>query len=218
VNVFQQAGAATSLFSPAGRSAERMRGDEGASRHKLYDWESMATPPSSDPSGRLLPVGEKRGGCRSAGALFRSFLLLSALLAPLPAFAVNPDEVLSNPVLEQRARNLSAQLRCMVCQNQSIDDSNAELARDLRVLVRERLTNGDTDDQVIDYVVSRYGEFVLLKPRLSAKTMILWATPVLLLLVGGVAILVFVRTRPSQRAVAALSAEEQARIEELLKK
>ncbi|WP_037088784.1 cytochrome c-type biogenesis protein [Rhizobium sp. CF080] len=144
--------------------------------------------------------------------------MILALLAPLPAFAVNPDEVLSNPVLEQRARNLSAQLRCMVCQNQSIDDSNAELARDLRVLVRERLTNGDTDDQVIDYVVSRYGEFVLLKPRLGAKTVILWATPVLLLLVGAIAILVFVRTRPSQRAVAALSAEEQARIEELLKK
>ncbi|MDR6815246.1 cytochrome c-type biogenesis protein CcmH [Neorhizobium sp. 2083] len=145
-------------------------------------------------------------------------LALFIFLAPLPAFAVNPDEVLSNPVLEQRARNLSAQLRCMVCQNQSIDDSNAELARDLRVLVRERLTNGDTDDQVVDYVVSRYGEFVLLKPRLSAKTVILWATPVLLLLVGAIAILVFVRTRPSQRAVAALTAEEQARIEELLKK
>ncbi|MCQ1850040.1 cytochrome c-type biogenesis protein [Neorhizobium galegae] len=144
--------------------------------------------------------------------------MILALLAPLPAFAVNPDEVLSNPVLEQRARNLSAQLRCMVCQNQSIDDSNAELARDLRVLVRERLTNGDTDGQVIDYVVSRYGEFVLLKPRLSAKTIILWAMPVLLLLVGAIAILVFVRTRPSQRAVAALSPEEQARIEELLKK
>nr|WP_037081177.1 cytochrome c-type biogenesis protein [Neorhizobium vignae] len=145
-------------------------------------------------------------------------MLLLVLLAPLPAFAVNPDEVLSNPALEQRARNLSAQLRCMVCQNQSIDDSNAELARDLRVLVRERLTNGDTDDQVIDYVVSRYGEFVLLKPRFSARTVILWATPVLLLLVGAIAILVFVRTRPSQRAVAALTAEEQARIEELLKK
>ncbi|WP_038593042.1 cytochrome c-type biogenesis protein [Neorhizobium galegae] len=144
--------------------------------------------------------------------------MILALLAPLPAFAVNPDEVLTNPVLEQRARNLSAQLRCMVCQNQSIDDSNAELARDLRVLVRERLTNGDTDGQVIDYVVSRYGEFVLLKPRLSAKTIILWAMPVLLLLVGAIAILIFVRTRPSQRAVAALSAEEQARIEELLKK
>jgi cytochrome c-type biogenesis protein CcmH len=144
--------------------------------------------------------------------------MILALLAPLPAFAVNPDEVLSNPVLEQRARNLSAQLRCMVCQNQSIDDSNAELARDLRVLVRERLTNGDTDEQVIDYVVSRYGEFVLLKPRLGAKTVILWATPILLLLVGGVAILVFVRTRPSQRTVAALTVEEQARIEELLKR
>ncbi|WP_310214674.1 cytochrome c-type biogenesis protein [Neorhizobium sp. 2083] len=150
--------------------------------------------------------------------LAKILLALFIFLAPLPAFAVNPDEVLSNPVLEQRARNLSAQLRCMVCQNQSIDDSNAELARDLRVLVRERLTNGDTDDQVVDYVVSRYGEFVLLKPRLSAKTVILWATPVLLLLVGAIAILVFVRTRPSQRAVAALTAEEQARIEELLKK
>ncbi len=86
------------------------------------------------------------------------------------------------------------------------------------MLVRERLTDGDTDGQVIDYVVSRYGEFVLLKPRLSAKTIILWATPILLLLVGVAAILVFIRTRPSQRAVAALSAEEQARIEELLKK
>ena len=157
-------------------------------------------------------------GRQARRGLFSFLLLFLVFLAPLPAFAVNPDEVLSNPVLEQRARNLSAQLRCMVCQNQSIDDSNAELARDLRVLVRERLANGDTDDQVIDYVVSRYGEFVLLKPRLSAKTMVLWATPVLLLLVGGVAILVFVRTRPSQRAVAALSAEEQARIEELLKK
>ena len=126
--------------------------------------------------------------------------------------------MLSNPVLEQRARNLSAQLRCMVCQNQSIDDSNAELARDLRVLVRERLTNGDTDQQVIDYVVSRYGEFVLLKPRFSVKTAILWATPILLLLIGATAIFVFIRTRPSARAVAVLSAEEQARIDELLKK
>ncbi|WP_418936479.1 cytochrome c-type biogenesis protein [Neorhizobium galegae] len=155
---------------------------------------------------------------RAEGVFWVVLAMILALLAPLPAFAVNPDEVLSNPVLEQRARNLSAQLRCMVCQNQSIDDSNAELARDLRVLVRERLTNGDADDQVIDYVVSRYGEFVLLKPRFSAKTMILWATPVLLLLVGGVAILVFVRTRPSQRSVASLTAEEQARIEELLNK
>jgi cytochrome c-type biogenesis protein CcmH len=139
-------------------------------------------------------------------------------LSSLPALAVNPDEVLRDPVLEQRARNLSAQLRCMVCQNQSIDDSNAELARDLRVLVRERLSNGDTDREVIDYVVSRYGEFVLLNPRMSAKTIVLWATPVLLLLGGGAAIFVFVRTRPRQRAVAALTPEEQARLDELLDK
>jgi cytochrome c-type biogenesis protein CcmH len=146
--------------------------------------------------------------------LIAIFLVFSAL----PALAVNPDEVLSDPALEQRARNLSAQLRCMVCQNQSIDDSSAELARDLRVLVRERLVNGDSDSQVIDYVVSRYGEFVLLKPRFSAKTMILWAAPILLLVIGGIAIFIFVRTRPNQRTVAALTPEEQARIEELLKK
>jgi Uncharacterized protein involved in biosynthesis of c-type cytochromes len=144
--------------------------------------------------------------------------LMLSILAPLPAMAVNPDEVLADPVLEQRARNLSAQLRCMVCQNQSIDDSNAELARDLRVLVRERLSNGDSDEQVIDYVVSRYGEFVLLNPRMSAKTIILWATPVLLLLGGAVAMIVYVRSRPRQRAVAALTPEEQARLDELLEK
>jgi len=168
-------------------------------------------------SGQSPPL---RGRCPAGqrGVFWAVIALLLTFLAPLPAFAVNPDEVLSNPALEQRARNLSMQLRCMVCQNQSIDDSNAELARDLRVLVRERLTNGDTDTQVIDYVVSRYGEFVLLKPRLSAKTIILWATPVLLLLIGAAAILVFIRTRPSQRAVAALTPDEQARIDELLKK
>ncbi|WP_376775936.1 cytochrome c-type biogenesis protein [Rhizobium populisoli] len=158
------------------------------------------------------PAGQRRG------VFWLILTLFLAFLNPLPAFAVNPDEVLSNPALEQRARNLSTQLRCMVCQNQSIDDSNAELARDLRVLVRERLTDGDTDDQVIDYVVSRYGEFVLLKPRLSTKTIILWATPIILLLIGAAAILVFIRTRPSQRVVAALTADEQARLDKLLKK
>jgi len=168
-------------------------------------------------AGLLPPCGGD--GRQARRGLFPLLLLIFiSLLTPLPVFAVNPDEVLSNPVLEQRARNLSMQLRCMVCQNQSIDDSNAELARDLRVLVRERLTDGDTDEQVIDYVVSRYGEFVLLKPRVSAKTIILWATPVILLLIGAGAILVFIRTRPSQRAVAALTQDEQARIDELLKK
>ena len=146
-------------------------------------------------------------------------LLLLLLLAPLPAFAVNPDEVLKDPKLEQRARDLSAQLRCMVCQNQSIDDSNAELAKDLRVLVRERITAGDSDEQVINYLVSRYGEFVLLKPRLSARTIALWSTPAVLFLIGGVAVYrLSRRSRPTTGAEKALTAEEQARLAELLRK
>ncbi|MCJ8507604.1 cytochrome c-type biogenesis protein CcmH [Rhizobium lemnae] len=146
-------------------------------------------------------------------------LLILLLLAPLPAYAVNPDEVLKDPKLEQRARDLSAQLRCMVCQNQSIDDSNAELAKDLRVLVRERITAGDSDEQVINYLVSRYGEFVLLKPRLSAQTIALWATPVVLFIIGGVAVYrLSRRSRPATGAEKALTAEEQARLAELLRK
>ncbi|WP_395517242.1 cytochrome c-type biogenesis protein [Pseudorhizobium flavum] len=143
-------------------------------------------------------------------------LVLLILLAPLPALAVNPDEILADPVLEERARNLSVNLRCMVCQNQSIDDSNAELARDLRVLVRERLQQGDTDEEVIDYVVSRYGEFVLLKPRFSLRTMLLWAAPALLLGIGAIVLVLMARGRLRARAPAPLSAEEEARIDELL--
>ncbi|NKB95010.1 cytochrome c-type biogenesis protein CcmH [Ochrobactrum intermedium] len=103
-------------------------------------------------------------------------LLLGAALAfqGTAALAVNPDEVLSDPVLEKRARTISGELRCMVCQNESIDDSNAELARDLRILVRDRLKEGDSDEQVMDFIVDRYGEFVLLKPRLNARTVLLW--------------------------------------------
>lgn len=149
--------------------------------------------------------------------MIRSFLLvLLILLPPLPALAVNPDEILADPVLEERARNLSVNLRCMVCQNQSIDDSNAELARDLRVLVRERLQQGDTDEEVIDYVVSRYGEFVLLKPRFSLRTMLLWTAPVLLLGIGGIVLALMARGRLRARSPAPLSAEEQARIDQLL--
>jgi cytochrome c-type biogenesis protein CcmH len=145
-------------------------------------------------------------------------LVLMLMVSAGPALAVNPDEILADPRLEERARNLSAQLRCMVCQNQSIDDSNAELARDLRVLVRERLTDGDTDEQVIDYVVSRYGEFVLLKPRLSARTILLWTAPGGLLLIGGLVLFLMARGRLQARAPSALTAEEQARIDELLDK
>ncbi|MDK1375574.1 MULTISPECIES: cytochrome c-type biogenesis protein CcmH [unclassified Sinorhizobium] len=146
--------------------------------------------------------------------LLALFLCFSSVL---PALAVNPDEVLADPVLEARARAISAKLRCMVCQNQSIDDSNAELAKDLRVLVRERLTNGDTDEAVIAYVVSRYGEFVLLKPRFEAKTVILWGMPVILLLCGGVALVVAARRRNAGTPGAPLSDKEKEELDKLLR-
>src|SRR5436190_14163135 len=115
--------------------------------------------------------------------LLFAFILLLTLAAPL--HAVQPDEVLKDPVLEARARALSAGLRCLVCQNQSIDDSEAPLARDLRLLIRERLVAGDSDDQVTGFIVGRYGEFVLLKPRLETKTILLWAGPFALLLLAA---------------------------------
>jgi len=142
--------------------------------------------------------------------------LLFLLAAMTPALAVNPDEVLADPKLESRARALSAELRCMVCQNQSIDDSNADLAKDLRLLVRERLKAGDSDQQVLDYLVSRYGEFVLLKPRLSPHTVLLWAMPLLLLVVGGGVVLWQVRKRSRPAPVAPLSDEESAKLKAIL--
>lgn len=145
----------------------------------------------------------------------RLLLALVLMLAAAPAFAVNPDEVLSDPSLEARARALSAELRCMVCQNQSIDDSNADLAKDLRLLVRERITDGDTDKQVLKYIVSRYGEFVLLKPPFSVRTLLLWGAPVLLILAGGVLLTVFVRKRAGKPTGSKLTADEQARLVEL---
>ena len=147
----------------------------------------------------------------------RLLLALAFLTAAFPAFAVNPDEVLADPALEARARALSAQLRCMVCQNQSIDDSNAELARDLRLLVRERLTNGDSDEAVIDYVVSRYGEFVLLNPRLRGETLLLWGAPVVLFLAGAAAMVLFVRRRGGKATGTPLSDGEKAELEKVLR-
>lgn len=146
--------------------------------------------------------------------LFTLFLIVQAL----PALAVNPDEILADPALEARARAISAELRCMVCQNQSIDDSNADLAKDLRLIVRERLKRGDTDEQVFDYLVSRYGEFVLLKPRLSARTSILWGTPVLLIAIGALTLVVLARQRRAARTVeTTLTPEEKARVEALMR-
>lgn len=142
------------------------------------------------------------------------FVILSFCSA---AMAIAPDEVMRDPVLEARARELSAQLRCMVCQNQSIDDSDAPLAKDLRVLVRERLAAGDSNEAVVDYLVSRYGEFVLLKPRMGWNTIILWAAAPLALLAGGAAVFAAAR-RQRQRASAAeaLSTEEEAELAAIL--
>ena len=144
-----------------------------------------------------------------------SLILLLALLFAGAAQAVKPDEVLADPALEARARFLSEGLRCMVCQNQSIDESDADLARDLRILVRQRLVAGDTDQQVMDYVVSRYGEFVLLKPRFDLRNALLWGTPALLLLVGGVFIVLTARSR-RPLATKTLSADEQAALDAIL--
>ena len=147
--------------------------------------------------------------------------LMVVLLAPAPLFAVQPDEVLADPALEARARALSKELRCMVCQNESIDDSGAPLAHDLRVLVRDRIKAGDTDQQVLDFLVARYGEFVLLKPPLSWHTVALWGLPPTVLLLGAAIILLDLRRRravvPDEESSASLSAAEQTRLAELLR-
>ena len=145
----------------------------------------------------------------------RVFVSVFVVLAwfAAPARAVEPDEILKDPALEQRARAISAGLRCLVCQNQSIDDSAAPLARDLRLIVREHLEAGDSDDQIRRYLVSRYGDFVLLKPPFEPATWLLWGTPFLVVLAGGVALLM--RRRPADVA-ATLSAEERLRVAALL--
>ena len=149
--------------------------------------------------------------------LLRLLLFCSVVFGTHAALAVEPDEMLADPGLEQRARTLSRELRCMVCQNQSIDDSAAPLARDLRILVRERLKAGDADQQVLDFLVARYGEFVLLKPRFEWQTALLWITPLAALLLGASAMVAAVRRQ--NRAVApsdgVLSAAEEARLSEL---
>ncbi len=144
-----------------------------------------------------------------------ALLSLVLVFSVQPSYAVNPDEVLSDPVLEERARALSTNLRCLVCQNQSIDDSDASLAKDLRVLLRKRLVAGDSDEKVMDYIVSRYGEFVLLKPRLSLHTLLLWSLPIVLILFGF--ILAFFKIRKRQPlAVGDLTDDEAKRISKLL--
>jgi cytochrome c-type biogenesis protein CcmH len=145
----------------------------------------------------------------------RRLFLVAALLLIVPAaFAVEPDEMMKDPALEARARVLSQTLRCMVCQNESIDESNAPLARDLRLLVRERIEKGDSDVEVREFLVARYGEFILLTPRLSARTLLLWAAPILVLLVGGIGFAVTIRSRNA--VPAPLSDAEKRRLTALL--
>jgi cytochrome c-type biogenesis protein CcmH len=142
-------------------------------------------------------------------------LAIALIVATLPALAVQPDEVLKDPALEARARALSIELRCLVCQSQSIDDSDAQIARDLRILVRERLEAGDSDAQVKAFLVERYGEYVLLKPRFTWHTALLWGAPPVLLILGGtLAFGVFRRRRAATPT--ALTREEEARVEALL--
>src|SRR5437870_5197506 len=148
----------------------------------------------------------------------RAILLSLGCFACLgnPAYAVQPDEIMADSAKEARARELSRELRCMVCQNQSIDDSEAPLARDLRLLVRERIAAGDSDAQVIDFLVARYGEFVLLKPRLNPHTVLLWLLPPLALLGGAAALWAHTRRRAKTADQAVLSGEEEARLQQLL--
>jgi len=146
------------------------------------------------------------------------FAVVIAVLAwAAPAWAVQPDEMLPDPALEARARNLSRELRCMVCQNQSIDDSDAPLARDLRILVRDRLKGGDSDRQVIDFLTVRYGDFVLLKPPVRPATYVLWFGPPAVLALGGVGALLYIRRRRrAATAPAPLSEAERQRLAQLL--
>lgn len=143
--------------------------------------------------------------------------MLLAMLFALPAFAVEPSEMLKDPALESRARQIGQALRCVVCQNQSIDDSDAPLARDLRLLVRQRLEAGDSDRQVLDFLVARYGEFVLLKPRLELHTLLLWGLTPAALLAGAIGLFLMARRRKAPSSQPAnLTPEEQKRLATLV--
>ncbi|MBT8152461.1 cytochrome c-type biogenesis protein CcmH [Epibacterium ulvae] len=151
-------------------------------------------------------------------ALCLSLIIALSPFATAPAWAVEPDEILDDPALEARARDLSKGLRCLVCRNESIDESNADLARDLRILLRERLTAGDTDDEAMDFIVNRFGEFVLLRPTTGGANWLLWAAGPAMLLIGLIVGGGFVRgrARATTKSEDALSTEEQARLKAIL--
>lgn len=169
-------------------------------------------------------VEESRGAWRRSARSLRYLVVLTVITLPtsfVPVHAVTPDEMLQDSNLEARARLISQELRCVVCQNQSIDDSNAPLAHDLRVLLRERLVAGDSDQQSIDYIVARYGNFVLLKPPVQPNTLFLWAGPALFFLIAALAFTRYIRIRAADRSLedmAPFSSTEQERIDALLNK
>ncbi len=148
--------------------------------------------------------------------MIRALALLLALLITAPSWAVEPDEIMADPAQEARAREVGQELRCLVCQNQSIDDSNAPLARDLRILVRERIKAGDSNAQVMDFVVARYGDFVRLRPPMRAETYLLWFGPVLVLGIGLGALLLALRRRKAVPRTAPLDQDERARLDKIL--
>ena len=149
--------------------------------------------------------------------LRRMIMAMTLLMGSMaPSFAVNPNEVLADPALETRARAISAELRCLVCQNQSIDNSDADLAKDLRVLVREHLKAGETDAQIYDFLVARYGEFVLLKPRLQERTLLLWFAPLFLLVIGALMLFFQSRKINISRVLPELSDSEKERLAKLV--
>ena len=193
------------------------RGRERGAPRPERSRRSIHPEPSRCPSPPLLRrvPSPAEGGGRARGRLV--FALLTVLAFAAPAHAVQPDEVLKDPVLEHRAREISSELRCLVCQNQSIDDSDAPLAKDLRVIVRERLQKGDSDPAVLRYVVDRYGEFVLLRPVFALHTLLLWLNPILAVLLGGFGIWRLARRRPAA-PVRTLSAAEEAEVAALLRR
>ncbi len=165
-------------------------------------------------------LGDRAAARSRHRARARTACAVAALLWLTPwasGHGVEPSEVLSDPALEARAREIGQELRCVVCQNQSIDDSGADLAHDLRVLVRERLTAGDSDDQVIQFIVDRYGDFVLLRPPVKPATYALWGAPLLFLLVGTAIVGIYIKQRRGAPAETPLTAEERTRVDELLK-
>jgi cytochrome c-type biogenesis protein CcmH len=158
-----------------------------------------------------------KGRRRRLYTLLGSLVCLWVFTNTYPAHAVRPDEMLADPKLEARARDISKDLRCLVCRNQSLDDSDADLAHDLRVLVRERIMAGDSNDETFAYVRARYGDFVLLKPPFQGDTLLLWGGPLLILVLGGVAARRFYRGRAAAPAPPPLSAAEQQRLATILK-